>query len=228
MNDRQRRRQERAERVRDFAATLNTEFTDGSKGAQSVARMNELVERVTTLEASHATNAREARAGTTGKTEARDGLRKLLSRISETARVIATDDPSLKDKFRLPAGNPNSRSLLSTARSIQTEVVPHKARFVEYGLAADFLDKLGEKIDTFEQSANRQHTGTSARKGDSAAINAALDAVDEEIARLDAIIRNKFADDAARLAAWESARRIEHAPQKSKGANGTPPPATHT
>jgi hypothetical protein len=228
MNDRQRRRQERAERVRDLAATLNAEFTDGSKGAQSVARLDELVERVTALDASHATNAREAHAGTTGKTEARGSLRKLLSRISETASVIATDDPSLKDKFRIPAGNPNSRSLLSTARSIQTEVAPHKARFVEYGLAADFLDKLGEKIDTFEQSANRQHTGVSARSGDRAAISAALDAVDEEIARFDAIIHNKFADDPARLAAWETARRLERAPRKSKGANGTPPPATHT
>jgi hypothetical protein len=223
MNDRQRRRQERAERVRDFAETVKTEFASGSRGAQSVARLSELVGRVAALDASHATNTRESRAGTTGKNEARDDLREMLSRISRTARAIALDDPSLKDKFRLPPGNPNSQALLSTARSFQTEATPLKARFVEYGLDEDFPAALASKIESFEQSANRQRTGASARKGDSAAIGAALDEVDAEIARLDAIVRNRFADGPARLAAWESARRTERAPRKSRDAKTSQP-----
>jgi len=227
MNDTQRRRHERGLRVRDFVETVKDSFTAGSKGAQSIAHVEQLVEQLTTLDASHATNRRAALAGTSGKSDTREELRAMLRRISKTARAIGMDDPALKDRFRLPDTNPNSQTLLGTARSILAEATPLKARFIEYGHTDDFLDTLGEKISAFESFATQQNTGVSARKADSAAIDSALDAVDEEIARLDAIIRNKFADDAARLAAWESARRVEHAPRKNK-TTGTPPPATHT
>lgn len=226
MNDTQRRRHERGLRVRDFAETVKDSFPSNSKGAESIARVEQLVEQLTALDASHATNKRAAQAGTSGKKEAREELRRMLSRISKTGRAIGMDDTSLKNRFRLPDTNPNSQTLLGTARSILAEATPLKSRFVEYGHSADFLDTLGEKISRFESFATQQNTGASARKADSAAIDSALDSLDTEITRLDAIVRNKYADDPAQLAAWESARRVERAPRKAKSGNGASP-ATH-
>jgi hypothetical protein len=219
MNDRQRRRHERGLRVRDFAETVKDSFTAKSKGAESIARVRQLVENLSALDASHATNKRAAMAGTSGKNETREELRAMLSRISRTARAIGMDDPALRERFRLPATNPNSQALVGMARSFLAEATPLNARFVEYGLGSDFLDSLGGKIEAFESFASQQNTGASARKADSTAIDAALDELDAETARLDAILRNKFADDSARLAAWESARRLERAPRKGKHDN---------
>jgi glutathione S-transferase len=89
----------------------------------------------------------------------------------------------------------------------------------------DFLEDLEAKIDNFEGHAEQQNTGKSARVADRAAIAAALDELDAEIARFDAMVRNKFVGDQATLAAWEVARHTERDPQKRKnGAKQSAPP----
>lgn len=227
MNDQQRRRYERGARVRDFAETVKSSFPAGSKGAESAARVKELVERVTALDASRATNTRAAREGTSGKGEAREALRALLSQISRTARAISLDDPALKDRFPLPGGNPNAQALVSTARSFLAEATPLKTQFVEYGMSDDFPEALAAKIDDFESHATRQHTGVSARAADAAAIDAALDDLDDEITRFDTIARNRLDGNVAALAGLQSARRVERAPRVRAGREtptNNPPP----
>jgi hypothetical protein len=229
MNDTQRRRHERGLRVRDFTQTVTGSFPAQSKGAQSIARIDHLVDQLSALDASHATNKRAAREGTSGKNDVRTQLHAMLKRISHTAHAAGMDDPALKNSFRLPDANPNSQTILGTARSFLAEAAPLKPRFVEYGLDSGFLDALSAKINAFESFASQQNTGASARKANSIAIDAALDSLDAEIARLDAIVGNKFADDPAQLAAWQSARRVERAPRKTKsGDAGTPPQTTRT
>ena len=227
MNDRQRRRYERGARVRDFAETVKSAFPAGSKGAESAARVKELVEQVAALDASRATNTRAAREGTSGKGEAREALRALLSQISRTARAISLDDPAFKERFRLPGGNPNAQALVSASRSFLAEATPLKTQFVEYGMGDDFLEALAAKIADFESHATRQHTGVSARVADAAAIDAALDELDEEITRFDTIARNRLEGNVAALAGLQSARRVER-PARAREGGATPansPPA---
>jgi predicted RNase H-like HicB family nuclease len=224
MNDTQRRRYERGLRVRDFAETVKDSFPAKSKGAQSISRVGQLLENLSAPDASHATNRRAAQAGTSGKKEAREQLRAMLSRLNRTARAAGLDDPSLKERFRLPATNPNSQALLATARSFHEEATTSKSRLADFGLTDDFLDALNKKIEDFEGCAAQQNTGESERKAAKAAIDAALDDLDAEITRLDAIISNTLADDPPHLAAWESAKRLEQAPRKA-GKSPTPAPA---
>lgn len=223
MNDTQRRRYERAVRVNDFVESLKGELPAAGKAAQSAASVKTLVGRVAALDASQSTNAREKRAGTEGKAAARTALRELLGRIGRTASAIGRDDPSLKGAFRLPATNPNEQTLLGTARSFRAAAEPLKARFVEYGMAADFLDALDRRIGEFESFGERQRAGTSGRTGDRAATDSALEELEAEIARLDAYVRNAFAADAARLAGWRQASRLERAPRRPKPAAAPTP-----
>jgi hypothetical protein len=51
--------------------------------------------------------------------------------------------------------------------------------------------------------------------------------VNELIDRLEVIVRNKFRDDPAKLAAWESARHMEHAARTKRGGGNTPTPQTN-
>ncbi|HLL73669.1 MAG TPA: hypothetical protein VK421_00110, partial [Pyrinomonadaceae bacterium] len=61
--------------------------------------------------------------------------------------------------------------------------------------------------------------GAGARISAGAELEEALERAEEEFARLDAAVRNKFSADAAALTAWESARRLERAPAR-KAAGG--------
>jgi hypothetical protein len=225
MNDKQRRRGERGERVRDFASTLNASFPDGSRGAGCIVKIGQLVERVHALDASRETNVRASRAVTAAKGGARAELQSMLKQIGCTARTIGMDDPALKDKFRLPAGSISNQTLMSIARSFLAEATPLKDRFIAYGMSAEFFNTLGQKIESFEGHTNRQHTSASARAADNVSLDAALDELDAEIERFDTIMRNTFAADAATLAAWDVARHMERTAQKRKDAATTTGPS---
>ncbi|HEX8920646.1 MAG TPA: hypothetical protein VF766_04170, partial [Pyrinomonadaceae bacterium] len=147
-----------------------------------------------------------------------------ISAITRTSEVIALDDPSFKGKFKSPRNKINDQDLLAVARSFATEVLPFKAKFIEYDMPADFLDELNSAIEDFEAAMNQQNQGTSARKTARVSVDDALDRAEEEVERCDIALRNKVTD-TAKLAAWESARRLERAPQKAKPKQS---PATNT
>ncbi len=225
MNDRQRRRHARGARMRDFSETVKSSFPADSKGAASAARIRELVDRAAELDASRALNARARREGAGGKSDASAALRTLLVQISRTARAIALEDPAFRDRFLPPKDSRNMQAVVTTARSVQVEAEPVKARFVEYGMAADFLTTLDALITDYESHAVRRNTGANQSAVDNAAIDSTLDELDAEVARYVAIVQNKFAADAAILAGLRAASRLERAPRRTN--NAAPPPPTN-
>ena len=219
MNDSQRRRLERLERAHSFGATRAAELPPAGKAGQALASLGTLIQEITTLDARRTTHGHEARQATGSKRDRRESLRDQLSAISETARVIGLDHPELKDAFPRPRANLNDQALLSLARSFAAAAEAHRARFVEYELPADFVERLTASIEGFDEAAGRQTAGAGARVSASAELEEALGRAEEELARLDAAVRNKLRADAAALAAWESARRLERAPAR-RGARG--------
>ena len=220
MDDRKRKHLRRGERVRDLIKSLTTVFNEGSRAAASIARITQLIERIKALDTSSVTNAREVVNASGAKGDARKELHDFLRTIAHTARSVGMDDPELKGKFRMPAGNLSDQALLSTARSFAAAATPLKESFVAYGLSADFADTFGQKIAALEEHAVRHNTSKSARASDNAGLAAALDELDAEVERLDTIMRNTFANDPETLTAWDLARRLERLPQKHKDKNG--------
>ena len=228
MNDKQRRRLERAARVAAYGQERAADFPPTSKGGQALARLASAVAEVESLDTESASKRRETQQATGNKAEARAALRAQLAAISETADTIGMDHPELRGAFPRPWRNANDQNLLTSARDFAAAALAHKARFVEYEMPADFLDTLNAAISAFELAAGRQLAGGGGGVAARAALEAALDRADEELERFDTFARNKYRADAAALAAWESARRLERAPTRKKGADATaaPPPPT--
>lgn len=216
MNDKQRRRFERLVRSRDVGATHSASFPATSVGGKALANISVKIADVENLDAARATDERALQQGTSSKRYVREALNRLLTAISETAATVALDFPELKDRFRRPRTNLNDQNLLTTARSFAAEATPLKARFIEYNLPDNFLSTLETLTVDFEQAINQQNTGRSGRRSNIVALDAALDSAEQELERLDTAIRNKFADDPATLAAWQSAHRLQSAPRKPK------------
>jgi hypothetical protein len=216
MNDRQRRRLERLTRSRDLALTRSDSFPANGVGGKALANLDAKIEEIENLEAARATSERNAKHGTTSRSDTRATLRERLAAISVTAETIALDFSDFKDKFRRPGGKLNDQTLLGLARSFHTEATLHKARFIEYDMPADFLETLNALIEDFEQAINQQNVGKGGRRAGIVAIDTTLVAAEQDLERLDTAFRNKFAGDAATLAAWESARRLQSAPKTPK------------
>lgn len=216
MNDRQRLRFERLARSRDYATTQNASFPANSVGGKALAGLNTKIAEIEDLDAARNTNQRTIQHSTSSKRDTREAINDMVAAISTTAATAALDFPEFKDKFRRPRTNLSDQNLLGTARSFAADALPHKARFIEYDMPPDFLDRLNELIADFEQAINQQNVGKGGRRANIAAINAALDTAEQDLERLDTAMRNKFANDAAVLAAWESARRLQNAPKSPK------------
>lgn len=215
MNDEQRRRHERFQRVRSFCESLPQPFPADSRAAVSQAAIAAAIERTEELDASQSTHKRKSEQGTARRRELRERLRAQLSAIGKTARIIGKENEALRDRFKLSGSRGNDQALLSTARAFHVEAIPFKNLFLEYNMPPDFLEMLSATITLFEEAVNQQTTGAGARTQARAEIDQIQEQATGNLENLDTAMRNRFRDDKATLTAWESASRLERAPRSA-------------
>jgi hypothetical protein len=223
MNDIRKRHSERSVRCIAFGDERPADFTEDTARGKSLAKLRALQKRIEELDAECATHDRTKMQGTSGKKEEREALKKMLTAIGKTADLISLDYPEVKGAFLRPKANSNDQTLLSTARSIAAAFKIHKSKFVEYDMGSDFEERFQARIAGFAQATQRKESGASAKASTNALLNAAFHDADQELQRLDTLIRNKYGDDAATMAAWERAYRLERSrPSKNGGSKGEP------
>ncbi|HJR05797.1 MAG TPA: hypothetical protein VJ842_00770 [Pyrinomonadaceae bacterium] len=224
MKDSERRSFEMLLRVRDFGSTHTDAFAEGSRGRELFAVVNQIVGQLETHGAAQSSNLSAGAQGTRGRAGARAELREDLEAISRTARAMSFDTPGIAERFRLPRGNRNDQQLLNTARAFATDAATFRAEFIRHELPADFLEDLNADIDDFEEAITAQNHSKEARVAATEAIDTAVDRGADAVRQLDAVVRNKFRDDPATLAAWTSASHVERAPRRRQLDTPQPPP----
>jgi hypothetical protein len=220
MDNNENRERHRFERVVDFVTGRGNDFAPTSLGKQLA---NTLATIITELEG-HATAEGSAfgseRLGTSTRREARDALRADLEAIARTARAMASDLPGLADKFRMP-GPDNDQRLLDAGRAAAADAVPYSAQFTAHELTADFFTALNAHIADLKAAIGDQARGSEHHVRAREAIDDAIDRGVEIVRKLDAIVKNKYANNAAVLAEWTAASHKERAPRSN-----TPPAQT--
>ena len=223
MNDNDRRRFETFVRVRDFGSEHTADFDANSLGRQLFTSLGVVVTEVEG-HASSQTSARGAsRQGTDTRAHARAALRDDLEAIRRTARALDGVVRGLSDKFRVPH-NTNDQDLLNAGRAAHTDATPIKTQFIAHEMPADFLEDLQADIDALEASISGQSTGVGQHVAAGAALDDAIARGMDIVRKLDAIVRNKHANNAAVLAEWTSASHTERTPRRAKAASAPTPP----
>ena len=223
MEDKDLRRYEMILRVRDFGAAHGSSFPPASLGAELFAAVGAAAAEMGAQVASRSSATRSARQGTVSKATARAALRESLEMIRRTARSMSITMPGLETKFRIPRGL-TDQELLGTGQAFAADAAPLKNDFIRFALPADFLDDLNAHLSDFAAAMTSQHTGLGEQVEATAAFDDALESAMSAVRQLDAVARNTFHDDPARLAAWESARRVERA-ARTKTPDADAPPA---
>jgi hypothetical protein len=220
LNDKQRRIIERGARSAAFGAANAADFPADSKGAELFASLNAALANFDTLQIVKATSISTRQQGTAGRHDVRESLRAQVLAVSNTTKVIATEHSEVRGRFQYARKDHSDRTLIATARSFARAVPPFKALFIQYELPQNFIESLEADADVLEQQIALQNEGSGARVTTNASIEQGLEGVDECVGKLDVVVRNKYRNDPAKLAAWESAHRLERAARKR--SNGTP------
>jgi hypothetical protein len=205
-------------RVLAFMAERASSFPAGTLAAQANEELRKAAEGLTGAVTTQATGLSSAQRATAERLAARETLRETLQAIARTARAMALEITGLENKFRLPRSGSDSELLLA-ARSFLREAPPLKAEFLKHEMPESFLEELGEQIADLERAMGQQNTSRGAHVSATASVESAAERGTNAVRKLDAIVRNKFRDDPATLAAWESARHVESAARTRKRPN---------
>lgn len=220
MEDREIRSVDMVQRVKNYLAE-EAAFPVGSMGAQLAATISAGEVELSSHATQQVSGGTSVRQGTLTKSIAREALRSDLERIRRTARAMAQTIPGVDGKFRIPR-KASDLELLAAAKASATDAVPFLADFIRFAMPANFIDELNEHITDFEAALATQRSGMSNRVEATAAIDETLAEVLDAIRQLDPIIRNTFHGNAAKLAAWASARHVERAARKPSTATPVP------
>jgi hypothetical protein len=224
MNDAQTKVYEMLTRVKSFGAEHALDFPLSSLGGEKFAALGGVIDELEQHGAAQSAGAGAARTSTGAKRAAREILRRQLTAVNETTRAMESIQPGIAASFRMPNTN-GDQALLNTARAFVGAATPLKNEFIRRELPASFLEDLDAAINAFESAVNSQTQSTERRVAATAAIEAVIERGRQLVRELDAIVKNKYRNNAATLAAWESASHVERLPRKKK-APGTPPPTT--
>lgn len=227
MNEKQRRISERGSRVGAFLSANAADFPTGTKGGELAANLKTELSKLPTLDVAKTSGASARRQSSVVRRDFRELLRAQVTSVSDTAEAIAPEHAEVKGLFPRTRPDNSDSTLIAVARSFATAAAPFKALFVEYDMPADFIDNLKADADELERQISLQSESTGARVGVNASITETLRRADEIVDKLDVVVRNKYRNDPAKLAAWESARRLERtAHTKRKGDAPPTPPAS--
>ncbi|MEP7074448.1 MAG: hypothetical protein ABI878_01450 [Acidobacteriota bacterium] len=215
MNDRDRRRYEMLQRVNQFGLDNTTDFAPASVGALQFAVITARLAEADTKGAAQQAGFSQSKSTFDSKATIRGDLLEDMGDISRTARSMEAAFDGIADLFRMPS-NRTDQNVLASARAFFTNSEEHETDFIAYGMSASFRDDLNTTADNFETSFGPTGTATDAHVAATAEIAEAIRLGTAAVQILDGVVRNKYASNTGKLAAWVSASHVEKAPKKPK------------
>lgn len=227
MRDRDNRKLEMFNRVRDFGVEHAADFAPNSFGSQLLARIDQIVDELDNHGARQTSSRTSSKQGTTTRAQARADLRDTMEAINRTAKAMAHEVSGLDDKFRLPRGT-NDQILLTSARAFATDAEQYQQQFIAREHTTDFLDDLNDDIHALEIAMRDQSSGRTHGAGAGADIDDTIDRGMVTVHEFDAVVRNKYRNNSGILAEWTSASHLERDPHRHSQTPSTqsPPPPT--
>ena len=147
------------------------------------------------------------------KDSSRENLRDEMADISRTAKSMEYAFDGISDKFRFQRNLPDA-NMLAKARAFETETVDYKTDFIAYGLSDTFIADLTAAANAFGASFSNTASATAEHVAATADASAKVRQGMIIVRILDGIVKNKYANNPGKLAAWLSASHVEKAPKK--------------
>ena len=223
MEDSTRRKFDKFEREQTFMADNAADFVKESPGDKAAKKHTAIIEEIRGLAAQQISGFSSAAQSVGNKDEMLDELLQTIRNMNRAANAFEDEVPGSGVKFRLPR-NRSLQNILATGRAYHADAAPLESKFVEYGLANDFLDDLETLITEINAAGTTADSGGGQK---AAATGGLLDAARRGMLnsrKLDAIVRIKYQNNAQKLAAWTVAAHLERSPKKKTPPTPPTPP----
>jgi hypothetical protein len=207
-------------RVNDFGQSRAADFPATSLGGQKFAEVKTLVKELDDLGEEQSNASGGAQSSSEVKRNHRAAMLRMLRAIRQTAKAMDADKPGTSDRFKIPTTN-GDEALINAARSIAAEALAIKSDFTQRELPATFVEDLNTTIDGFESASNSLNLHTGRRVSSTAAIKTKLAQARTLRKDLNSIVTNKYRQDPASLAAWNSANHVERPPRPAAKKSAT-------
>jgi hypothetical protein len=189
------------------------DFPKNSPGDKTVQRFAETITLIETLAGQQMSQVLRQNIGI--KDNALDRLIKHLRKMNRAAAALAEEFDGIEDRFRLPR-NRSEEVWLAAARAFYTDSAPFEVAFQDFDLLPGFRDELLALIADVETATTERDIAGEQKGGATGGLVAAFSEAGRLSRRLNAIVRNKYADNAQKLAAWTIASHLEAAPVRHK------------
>ncbi len=232
MDDRDRRRNDRLIRVQTFGRENAADFAPDSRALIHFASIDQLLQKLDAAKA-------DQKPARVTKETLLDALMLDFKNVARTARAIALKENGFDSPYRIPIPANQSEllthgdNLLSRLQdqpvdspATQTAKTALRAKFISYELPADFVEDLTADLQAIRDTNQHNQSEVQSGVGSTEAIGTLLASAAREVQELDAILKNKYTRNAPKLAAWQSASRVERAPQRSRTPITPPSPPT--
>lgn len=210
-------------RVREFIKTHGIDFVSGSHASQQFNIINEVISELTEQNSQMASSGNRVKQDTSSKRDSRTNLSKILNRIRLSSDAIANTNPGFDEKFALPK-NIKDQELLALGMAALSNAEPIQEEFFKREMEQDFIQKLRDAIDAYRQSLDSQAAGKNLRVKATAGAEPLLDKAAMAMKEMNAIMNNRYAEDNAILAEWDSARHPKQPATKKKPPAKKPTP----
>lgn len=194
-----------------FMTDNAADFPRDSPGDKTARRLGEVLTRINQLAADQASEGSRQQIGIKDETLAFIII--ILQKMNRAANALAEDIDGIEDLFRMPRRRSDA-IWLATARNFYDESAPFDAQFQEYDLPATFRADLLALIGEFEIAVREADIAQEQKGGATGALEAEFREAGKLSRKLNAIVRNKYADNPRKLAAWNIASHLEAAPKR--------------
>jgi hypothetical protein len=221
MNDRERRRIEAFDRVKQFSLDNPTDFAAGTIQKVNMDKVKAELVLLGGYTVNQAGSDAAAGSAFESKGTSRENLLAEMEPIARTARMMEYQFDGITELFHFPR-NHTDQDLLATARAWVIAAGPRETNMVSYGLPADFIDTLGDSATSFEASFSAPTTAVDNRVAATASLGESIRRGMIALRICDAVMKNHYAANTGKLAAWLSASHVERDPKKPTPTPPTP------
>jgi hypothetical protein len=204
-------------RITKFGQAHAADFSPTSLGGKNFAAIATAVAEARQHGTAQQTGAADAHSATSNLALLLHHIYDDMGVINQNAHTLSLDLPGLDAKFRMPRSH-GQVSILTTARAFAQEALPLKAKFIELGMSADFLDHLNGEIAAADAAKGDQQGAQGGRGQATGALDATFTAALKAEKLLNTIVRNIYAKTPAVLAEWLIASHVERISHHAKPA----------
>jgi hypothetical protein len=216
------RENERNIKSDDFLQENKNDFTGNTFATAQIAALKVKVAESNEASEEQIASDGNARAFYDIAEDANEKLKDIMDDVIDFAVTLADEIEGIEEKFRRVRTG-GKRGRIARARVFAAEAEPHKALFIGRGLEGNFIEALNTNADALEQALANAVSETGKRVGSTDKKRLSIKDASKIVTSLDPIVRKRYRDNPAKLAAWIFASHVQRDAQPPQPTPPTPP-----